>query len=79
MDKATRETLVEGNLALLKEADAERDTIDEVGRGRDAEQANQVQLTHVTLSPSLRFTACVASSRQTFPPTYGVDYIECLV
>lgn len=45
MEEAARKSLVESNVAALKEADAERDILDEVGRGREAEQDEQVQLT----------------------------------
>lgn len=45
MEEATRESLVESNVSMLKEADAEGDTLDEVGRGRQVERDEQVQLT----------------------------------
>lgn len=48
MEENERKTLVEKNIALLKQVDAERDALDEVGRGREAEQARQVQLRTTT-------------------------------
>lgn len=43
MEEHARRTLVERNVSLLKEADAERDALNEVGRGMEAEQARKVR------------------------------------
>eukprot|EP00903_Cladosiphon_okamuranus_P007043 g6847.t1 len=41
LEEAIRKSLVEGNVAMLKEADTERDTLAEAGREREEEQEEQ--------------------------------------
>lgn len=45
MEDATRKSLLESNVAMLMEADAERGASAEDGRGTEAEQEEQVQPT----------------------------------
>lgn len=45
MEEATRNSFIESNVSMLKEADVERETLAEIGRGRKAEQEKQVPLT----------------------------------